>query len=238
MTQDIFNWLVKYHCDKNLEKCLPFIENGRVRSPDSSNLREGLDENEIYPGVLVVCNGDTLLETLMKDEIVDPNDIDGFVEVKGWQDFIKYLGSRENNDGAYIFDSKNSRITRAYELNNHPKTLKGRYRLEEMVPGDFCSADGSVSPRSNLGTKTRLAIKLPQAYPNITTFQIKRTPYGDFGMGKVTYFDKDGLRKEFFLTSHEEGIYRSYERMEPDGRMEKVGEAQIPLEVYATKKMV
>ena len=49
-----------------------------------------------------------------------------------------------------------------------------------------------------IGTKTKLAVKLPYAYDNVETYQIKATIHSPLGMGVVTHFTRDELEM-FFL---------------------------------------
>jgi len=105
---------------------------------------------------------------------------------------------------------------------------KDTISLRDMLPRDFIAVEtDSLLNERNLGTKTRLAIKLPQAYDRTKAFQIKRTAYGLLGIGKVTQFGPQGLEQEFFFRYEPRsegpfvdaeagivGIHRQYERQE------------------------
>lgn len=198
----IFDWLREYHKTRNLDACLPHISSeGAVISPFTGRpYIEGEGENELYNGALIVSNGHTLVRDLIQDRIIEDDVIDGYHPIKDRDAFFSYLEKQKNNDGAFLYDSHEGGITRIYELGNKPQGLE-RINMLDFIPEDFVSFDGRVSIRSNLGTKTRLAIKLPQAYPSIETFQIKRSPYTNLRMGKITHFTRHGLAEEFFLMS-------------------------------------
>lgn len=253
---NLFRWLVNYHCSHNLEACRPYIHNGIIYSPSTSEpLREGFEENELqvgqikYKGVLIVSNGRTLLDDLIAGDVIEEGNIGPFVGIDGENSLFDYLDNQENSDGGHILDSANNQIARAYEFNNKPPALgiNGTYSLFDRIPHDFCSYDGKVSPINNLGLKTRLAIKLPQvklpqvhpqqAHPHIETYQIKRTAYTPLGMGKVTHFNKDGLAEEFFLmqnpdSENEEiiGVHRNYSR--ENGELSLAKERIAPIDSY------
>ena len=241
---DVFKWLVEYHCRVNLERCLPYISEGKVHI-HGEPLDEGFEENELCKGVLVVANGETLFSRLREDAVVHDDACGEHAAVKTKQDFFRYLLNQKNSDGAYVFDSVNGRITRVSEINNH---LPGASRvvLAAMVPEDFVAQNGDISVQHNLGTKTRLAIKLPHAYENTETYQIKRSAYTDFGMGKVTHFNQQGLIEEFFFTCDPEVwitrphnsikmVYRRYGR-NSEGNLLKIAEEIRSLGALKTLK--
>ena len=194
----LFQWLVDYHCRHNLPAVLHHVQQGVSYNISGQRLAEG-HENPYYHGFLIIANGTTLADRLFQDRVVIDEEVEGFVPLPSKRTLFEYLGKQQDNDGAYIYDSVNRQMTRVYELNNNPAALQ-RPRLVEMVPADFVTYDGTVLPAArNLGTKTRLAIKLPQTYDQVDTFQIKRSAYTALGMGKVTHFDHEGLVEEFFL---------------------------------------
>ena len=243
---DLFSLLVEYHCKENLERCLPHMEDGKVhlhgkaldeRRLVRDELHPGL-ENELYTGVLLVANGTTLIDRLSEGDIITDNLEDvHFEDVKDKEAFFRYLSLEQGNDGAHIYDGVNKKIARIYEFNNNPP-IQEKVSLNTMVPNDFLSSDSSVLPR-HVGVKTRLAIKMPLAYDHTATYQIKRTAYGNTGLGKVTHFGSQGLMEEFFFHYDPSskgpfinekqsivGVYRSYERDEK-GELVKVLEQLV-----------
>ena len=232
---DIFGWLVSYHCHRNLGACIPHAQDGRITDEWENVTKEGT-ENEKYKGLLLVSNGDTLLETLIKGGLVHTHDISPPTHIASRGQFYNHLDKQIENDGAFIFDGKNRRIFRAYELNNNPESLKSyEGLLVSAVPHDFVYSSGDMPvERKDLGTKTRLAIKLPQAYPNIETFQIKRTAYANLGIGKITHFDKDGLAQEFYFRRGEygqiEGVHKKYERV--GGELKAMSTSAVDVSQY------
>jgi hypothetical protein len=216
---NIFPLLVVYHQQVNLERCKRYIDkNGRILV-EGQHLKEGSDIKTPHQGMLIIANGDTLVDRLRKGEIIF-DEPEPFTTLSDKNDFFTYLDKQIDCDGAYVFDSVNSRITRVDELNNSPRSLPRELNIYDMIPNDFVSSDGSIY--NSLGTKTRLAIKIPHAYPNTEAFQIKRSAYTHLGMGKVTHFDRDGLNEEFFFRTFWEdqqltlrlikGVYRTYSR--------------------------
>ncbi|HLD43075.1 MAG TPA: hypothetical protein VJB08_03770 [Candidatus Nanoarchaeia archaeon] len=260
--RNIFQDMVEYHVTNNLEACLGFIEDGKIISPEKKRpYRPGLDENHIYAGFLLVSDGNRLLDALVKDKRVTPSPehMSEFQSLDGKDgSLFEYFDSLANTDGVFIYDSLDDKVARVYEMGNEDKkssfetaksylaSLAGcksaKSTIKEDLPADFCSYDGSVPLQGNIGTKTRLAIKLPKIYGGINAqaFQIKHTPYTDFGMGKVTHFGKDGLKEEFFLM-HERsainpenphgiiGVYRQYAKI--DGKLGRTIETRTPLPI-------
>lgn len=221
----LFDWLVQYHVTQNLTVCYPHLHQGKVFTKEGKPHREGEEENEWYTGILIVANGSTLYDRLFADKVVLDGEMDPAVRVENVDGLATYLSEQHNGDGAYVFNGQTQEIRRVYELNNNPASLSQDVWLEEVLPSDFCADNGSVSVRRNSGTKTRLAAKLPRAYEDCHTFQIKRTAYTPLGVGKVTHFTKQGLLEEFFFryAPHAEGpfideargivgVYRRYGR--------------------------
>ena len=194
----VFNWMVQKHL-VNLASCLPYLEGGRILAPNGAPIQEGREENERYHGALILCNGDTLFNRLFSDHVAEDTERDEFHDVRNQQGLLEYLAGQLNPDGAYVFDGKNDRVARVFELNNTPPTLPKGLVLSHYVPPTFCSYDGSVPVAPNIGTKTRLAIKIPQAYPGVEAVQLKRTGYTPLGMGLVTRLSDRGLLEAAFF---------------------------------------
>ena len=222
---NLFELLVKYHVETNLRRCRPYMENGVLVDEEGLPFQEGSDElPNPHKGFLIVANGDTLAERLRRDRFIS-EDPDEFVRLYGEGDFFTYLSEQRGKDGAYIFNGAKDSIARVAELNNHPPSLDEDFDVYNYVPRDFVAYDGSVPVQGNLGTKTRIAIKLPHAFQNTEAYQLKRSAYGPTRMGKVTHFTTMGLDEEFFFTippldlGYEEdmgidGVNRKYTRDE------------------------
>tara|TARA_Y100000310_G_C20640696_1_gene793712 strand:- start:465 stop:1238 length:774 start_codon:yes stop_codon:yes gene_type:complete len=214
----IFELLVQYHIDVDLPRCVKHIRDGRVMDPtDHEEPFEAPNgENSCYKGILIVSNGPTLSDELIENDLVDGRDIGSFVRVDGDQAFRNYLDEAKKQDGAHLYTGASNQMARVSELNNHSNCLEGRLDLTR-VPGDFVYADGRGVQRSDLGTRTRLAIRIPSLpqFKHVEMFQIKQTGYNDLGIGKVTYFNQSGLSKEFFFQYNAEdesieGVWREY----------------------------
>jgi|SRR3989344_2561038 len=200
---DIFDTLLRYHSERNLAKCLPYIKDGVILSPANhyKPVEEGL-ENKEYDGILILKNGDTLIKKLVDDNLIDKRDVDTSKNVNTIDNFFNFLENRKDEDGVYVYESSKKLIMRVSKI-----TYPGR-EIEGKIPLDFIYFNGAnfsreddiwVELRHRLGTKTRLAIELTQHYQDIEAFQIKRSSYTQLGMGKVTHFNKNGLNREFFF---------------------------------------
>ena len=192
---DLFNWLVQYHCQVNLPEALPLIENG-VLYNKKGKYEEGTDNGCPYQGVLIIANGSTLADRLVEDRVIH-DEPDAFYQISSSGKLFDYLDRQATDDGAYIYDSVNERITRVAEINNG-LPLPRDFPVYDQVPKDFTSENGHL-PLGVIGTKTRLAIKMPHAYRDTEAFQVKRSRYGLLGMGKVTHFTRQGLAREFLF---------------------------------------
>ena len=205
----IFDWLVTYHIERNLFRCLPYLQEGRVVHHNGLPYMEG-DENTHYSGLLIVAHP---LATA-PSQLADAEDVEQFEPVLDKAAFFSYLERVGKKDGAHFFDPQSKRVARVFELNNVPlKGLPWGQVLSTKLPKNFVYNDGRGVARADLGTKTRLAIKLPMKYPGLEIFQVKQSAYGRFGVGKVTHFTQEGLTKEFFFDfngQNIEGVYRTY----------------------------
>ena len=248
----MFKWLVEYHCKHNLEACLPYIQDGIFSFPEGHDIEEGYEENTLpsYKGLVIFANGDTLIDKLRENEVILDKKEPEFREINSNTSLFNYIDSVRNSDGAYVFNSIKSKMAKVRLLNNNPYHCKD-VSLEDMLPENFLSEDGSVDT-DEIGTKTRLAATLPAVYTdeskgqNVETYQIKRTAYGNLKMGKVTHFDKDGLNEEFFLQYDPEhkgsfineeakivGVYRRYERLAGD--LIQMDEVKVGREFFEKK---
>ena len=212
--ESLFDLLVRYHCEKNLPRCLPFIGEGQVHNPNGRVLKEGMDQNLHYKGLLIVADGNTLFQRLYQDGLIN-FEMDEFRRISNRLSFFNYLGTQPNRDGTYIYDGVQKKMTRVFALHHNPsKTPKG-LRLDDFIPADFMSTDGNIPLEGNRESKTGFAIRLTQAYDNCQAYQIKRTAYTSLGMGKVIHLNKQGLVEEFFLEYNQRtkgimGVYRDY----------------------------
>ncbi len=257
--KELFWWLVHHHINVDLERCLPHIVDGRLRNRAGETYTVGISEvePELHSGVLLVADGEKLARSLVNKRIA-LSEL-GQEEVLGSkEDLTPYLLEQGERDGAYVANSAKSTIRRVKQLrNDFPERRSMGQRLSNLVdrlrgievtpelglydrvPVDFQSYDQSVE-REEMGTKTRLAIKIPRAYPNTDTFQIRATTYTPLGTGKVTHFDERGLVEEFFMMYAPSskgpfilkkegivGVYRAYDRK--DGKLIRVEEKLLDL---------
>lgn len=203
-----------------------------VLSEEHMPYGQGVDECEHYPGIFIVKNGPETLQDLVRKKWILDEVIGGFQAAARGEEFLGILARDDDvkNEGrAYLFDGVNQSVTQVYKFANEPSPVARRFRfdvlgmhfdvgvgrsnpyyserlrLEELLPRDFLSTDSSVALHpAVIGTKTDLGMRFPRAYPELHTLQIKRASYGDFGMGKVTHFDKEGLVEEMYIAIGEQ----------------------------------
>ena len=238
--KDIFNWLVREHLLRDWPNVKPHVKDGKLVS---HNIKPGKTENEYYGGILIFAKGKNFAEDLKKNNIVLAGKTNVPYNIHTFDRFNRYCARFRVEDGATVIDKSSDMAYHVSVFNNNPQifwTFKdklnflfhGKYRkynIQQALPRDFASIKESTKIgeySSNPGNKTYVAIVLPQAYPKVHTFQIKRTAYTPLGMGKVTHFDSKGLVEEFFLAympAHKGefidkqhkivGIYRYYDRI-------------------------
>ncbi len=244
---DMFSALVEYHFTRNVPQCMPHVVDGRVQSPKGLPYRQGA-ENKHYGGVLIISNGNTLLNRLKADDVLDDDGLEGFVEVPHKEELFQYLDGQLNNhgtsiedegaaDGAYLYDGMNHRVTRVSQYNPVKKVRVNEQELMESLPADFISVDGSIPVEGKkVGTKTRLAVKIPRAYQgnhDVEGFMIKQSAYGQLGMGMVVHTTKDGVKETAHFRLGANGIecvHREYERK--DGRVVLARESLMDVSQY------
>lgn len=224
MRRDIFPWLVEHHYNTLDE----FIKRDNLLPIEKYDIKEGSDRNVHYHGFLFMVDGPKILDNLRNQGMINDNletlteDYHSSVPLEDNHNFLNYLKQQESegDDGAYIFNSVNGKIVRVSELNNNPR-LPEDFSLIKRIPHNFINYDhiGSLTETDSrkIGTKTRIAIKIPASMDNVHAYQVKRSPYGNkstgIGMGKVTHFDKYGLDEEFFFKRNDGvvvGVYRYY----------------------------
>ncbi|NQV91227.1 hypothetical protein HQ489_02025 [Candidatus Woesearchaeota archaeon] len=241
----LFEWLVMYHLEKNLSPRSEYLSHG-----DMPFAPEG-EEVEGSFGCLIIENGDTLAERLREERIILDRRHPQFKPANDYDEFQDYLVKNGKKDGAFIYDSLNQRVARVNRLsNNTPQMDEVRGYQTNLIPNDFIF-DGRTQTLierdidDHVGTKTDLAIVIPEAYTtddsHVQAYQIKRTAYGNLGLGKVTHFAKGGLQREFFFDyiptgdnkSELMGVYRTYHQ--EDGKVQLLAERKVPLS-YISKE--
>lgn len=230
----LFDALVRYHVEHNLPRVASYLHDGQCIIENEPVL-EG-QENERYKGVLIVANGSTLVDKLVKDEVLRRRPAE-FVPLPSPNHLLPYLNDQEGKDGAYLYDGVNRYIA---HVARYFTPCRLGHRVQDLVPPDFLSYDGSIPiDEDNLGTKTQVAMELPFMYrgalsPGVTALQIKRSGFTALGVGKVTRFTGDGLAEEFFFQYRPDledhlvpahglvGVHRTYARQ--DGRLLRTAE--------------
>jgi len=217
MTLDLFPLLVKYH----VQTLDDLVRKDGLLPADKYDLAEGSDKNVPYHGFLILADGPEIFDRLqreglisdMSDEILREYDSSILLTKP---DFFDYLKHQDGEDGAYVFNSRTGHIV-SCQFNNNPGQLPDSFNILDAIPIDFVRHKGQKVLLRELGTKTRIAIKIPASMDSVHAYQIKRSPYGNkstgIGMGKVTHFDRYGLLEEFFFMRNEGvvvGVYRDH----------------------------
>jgi len=199
---NIFNWLVRYHYETNVEPRL------KDASKPTSIVKEGA-ENELTSGCLIIENGDTLVGKLKAESIILDYATPEFTEAYDYDKFTNFLRTHKARDGAFFYDGLHRSVAKVSRYGNNSTPMAAvRQRQISLIPPDFVFY-GSQVPLTHkdiddhIGTKTDLAMVLPVAYSTedciVKAHQIKRTAYGNSSLGKVTSFGKHGLAEEFFF---------------------------------------
>lgn len=208
MKVDIFKALLKYQLYHNLPAWLSYatVDNGRIEPKRETgiSLEEGGEENPYTKGFLVFENGENLIDRLKADRIVVDTVIPPWRDINGEEDFLNHISGiiNETNgrkkrvrESAYVIDNKNGKITYVREFNNNIESLKDIV-FAEYLPKNFLSQQIEIDvddPIEGIGSKTRNGIRLALAYKNVSSYQVKRTPFANAGMGIVAEYGPDGL---------------------------------------------
>ena len=219
MRREIFPWLVEHHYD-TLDELL--VKEGLLPI-QKYDLREGSDRNVPYHGFLFMVDGPKILDRLNEEGLINDmseeirREYDHSEPLLTKDDFLSYLRKQEleGEDGAYVFNSVTGKVVSCH-FNNNPNLL-GDFSLTDRLPSNFVFYDAEQLDLKYIGTKTRVAIKIPASMDNVHAYQVKRSPYGNkstgIGMGKVTHFESFGLSEEFFFKRNDgviSGVYRPY----------------------------
>ncbi|MBI4981396.1 hypothetical protein HZC30_07640 [Candidatus Woesearchaeota archaeon] len=199
--ENIFEAVIKYHF-LNLEDSLRYFDNGKVRNFQGEVLIEGISENPHYSGAYLVYDGDTILDKVSQ-RIVRKNGIKESETVPTIEAFVDRLRDENDSDSVFLYNTEKQKITKVKgEFSNYcHEDLESL--LENALPKNFLSADGSM-PVYEVGTKTANAaltarvLNQRQDY-GVKTLVVKKTAYGELGMGKIAEFGKHGLTREFFF---------------------------------------
>jgi len=238
MGYDLFSWLAQYHLQNNLIPNLPFIKDSQyLKARGGAKIEEG-EENDDTKGVLILSNGDSLVRRLKEEEIILDRSTPMFVPARDYVSFTYYLSRNIRKDGAFVYDGKNESISRISKFGNSSSKMNAaRDSYQRYLPANFIYQDAAVMNQEEydeqIGTKSDLAMVLPISHTKedsyVHAYQIKRTAYGNTGLGKVTHFGPDGLMEEFFFRYAPEsdgpfvvperkivGVHRKYKREADD----------------------
>ncbi len=218
--EKLFGWLMKYQIRHNLNACLEEIPHwkGSLRKRHATQETPSYD----YTGFLLFANGDTLVDELREQHVIQDSKKPTFIPAGTMEKFFEYFDEFNGADGAFVYDGKHGSLARINELTNALPSPD----YSSVLPRNFVDDSQRYIPtEDNIGTKTKVALKVSQAYPeNVDVFQIKKTIYNSLGMGTVTHYKAGYLREMFYLTEAPEnytgqfidqenkivGVYLSY----------------------------
>ena len=196
----LFDSLVHYHVH-NLNASLPYISNGQIHNLKHAPLLEGQNENPYYKGLLLIYDGETILDKAREIILRKQTGIRETIHVPTLESFLSHLSSQPDDDGVFLYNTVNGTITKVKgELKNHEPNNETDldYLLQQTLPTDFLSTDGHI-PSYDAGNKTSIAMMVPRLLPQVKTAIIKRTAYGHLGMGKLAEFGPNGLTQELYF---------------------------------------
>lgn len=215
--EKLFGWLVDYFCRYKWPVCAPCTINGKFTNPCDPDFKPG-DENPFH-GALIFADGERFPKTMSLDQLINPEEVSPFESAADSSSFHSYLERFKKEDGAIVYDSKNTKIAHVGLIKQKsPKLAQVDYRPEEALPRDFKSYDASV-PVTKRGARTDIAIRVSQSYP-VDAYQITTTAYNELGMGQVTHFRQGILRESFHL------------EVSPDGKGPYVDSSRQVIGVY------
>jgi len=208
-TVDFFGVHTQFHIDYNLGQCLTYLREGVIQpAPKNKPINEGKQNNSSF-GITVLRNGGALMDYLREDKLVQDVDVHesvGIGDSRAYRRFLEDLAEKGESDGVYVFDSKRGVLTRVSKVLNEDSNVA----FSHLLPPDFIHYEG-VPPegvvdqeawlRSELGTKTRLAVSLTNKFgkKGVEAHQIKQSGYTPFGMGTVTHITEQGLKRWFYM---------------------------------------
>ena len=199
--ENLFEVMMEYHY-QNLLACLPHLsEKGQILDAEGKPLLEGKSEVPYYKGALILYDGETILKKASDMILRKRNGVRPTEEIGTRSDLIGRLQQEPDQDCVYLFNTHNSRITPIKgELKNHHQEIKDlEDLLETHLPKDFLSKTEEIEVY-NAGNKTAIAMIAAKVLPEIRSIIVKRSAYGDLGMGKIAEFGEDGyIRREFFF---------------------------------------
>ena len=188
-----FLWATYLQFD-NLKNCLPAIANGVP-------FQEGNDKTAFKGnhGYFFVSDGKTL-ERIINDKVMPKKYIKPFQKVSNLNEAKEYM-MKVPGDGAYFIDNENMGIAKVGKIFPPGEAAE---RIDEygLLPDDFIIKDAKIPARDSkygLGTKTIVALMLPQIYKNVRTTVVKSSPYGETGMGVVAGIGSDGIEERVFF---------------------------------------
>jgi hypothetical protein len=163
----------------------------------NNNTQKIGEENKKFSGLLMLVNGPTLTDDLIKQKVVIRKDVGEPNYIDNNKELVEVINKYKEKDGALLFNKEEGKV-------NHTKWLRNAdldRMIEDYVPEDFLAYDKSICC-SDIGNRTYMALLAPQIH-DCKSYLIKQSTYVPQGMNKIASFDKNGIAKEFFIAPRE-----------------------------------
>ncbi len=189
----VLSWVVDYHWLRHLPLCLPHLQ-------DKAPVPDGYDNYKLHPGFLIVRNGETTLEDMVRGGLINPELIGHSQQVFDKQDLFRYLDQYAIEDGVHVWESNKEGYLEGghiHWVHIFANILKvAAHLLPPQFFGQRELSEGAI------GNRTRLGVLLPQDLSHVECYQVKQTPVN--GIGTVNHFYHGGLER-VYLAPEEAG---------------------------------
>jgi hypothetical protein len=222
-----------------------FVNHNYFRQPEVPVIQG--KENNNSRGLLLVADGPSL-EKLVENHVREDVDFTSLPHEEV-TDLIDEDHNHGSEDGAYLLrtDEESAKLSTLVTMYGVVEQLGGNIQdaLGHLVPDDFLRTTGlrkcrgrTVPITSDIGTKTKIALALPQLYNDVRTYVIKTSMYGNMHTGKLVCFTGDGLiaeaflrrednlPQEFYIDKNVAMVLRQYELK--DDKVQLVSEEYVP----------
>lgn len=213
---EIYPTLCGFQIESNIPGLRKHIADGVLLDTEGQPMKEG-DEIEYnrYKGLLIIRDGLEVVKKLIEWKMLDPNNIDEFRPAKEKDELFEYILKNGSKDGSFIFNSRTGMIAPVCTMNNSPPDMPEVDLYKDcIIPEDFIYHDNSV-PNARIGNKTHVGIVAAMTVPGVKSYLIKRSAYGETGIGKVVEIGPQGLERELYFGRKGAGIVakeRTYSR--------------------------
>jgi len=207
----IFEWVCHWYFSENLPRCFPYMDNGgKVLDHRGNPIRPGR-ENPHLDHLLVIYDGDTLLNKVHELITDDEEELSKPVVIDSLEGFLSDVRlneqTRDNDDDVTRFyNHRSGQMTVAYSpLRNYYAGTNEKQLIEKGLPLNFMSPDGDI-PRTKIGKATRASLLATDRFRgrdglHVNAVLAKTTEY--FFGGKVVLFSEGRLLRERYAKAYD-----------------------------------